>query len=159
MSTETPKRPPRRQKWPPPPPPPPPQFGGVPGNMSIAGEQIDITIHPNWVASLKETEQQEDRRTEQPTIFRVLPNLRGIDPMAYEPTIVSLGPFHHHESHLKAMDHLKWYYLNKFLGRNPEKPLEDYLKLIEDNERQARMASSEEVQMSSDDFVQMNDAA
>ncbi|CAL9083554.1 unnamed protein product, partial [Musa textilis] len=94
-------------------------------------------------------------RTEQPTIFRVLPNLRGIDPKAYEPAIVSLGPFHHHKSDLKAMDHLKWHYLNKFLGRNPKKPLDDYLKLIKENEREARMAYSEEVEMSSDDFVQM----
>nr|XP_018680231.1 PREDICTED: UPF0481 protein At3g47200-like [Musa acuminata subsp. malaccensis] len=126
--------------------------------MSTAGEQIEIPIDPDWVVSLKnnlKVTEQEDWRTEQPTIFRVLPHLRGIDPKAYEPTIVSLGPFHHHESHLKAMDHLKWHYLNKFLGRNPEKPLEDYLKLIKEKERQARMAYSEEVKMRSDDFVQM----
>ncbi|URD96471.1 UPF0481 protein [Musa troglodytarum] len=126
--------------------------------MSTPGEQIEITIDPDWVVKLKnklkETE-QGDWRTERPTIFRVLPNLREIDPKAYEPTIVSLGPFHHHKSHLKAMDHLKWHSLNKFLGRNPEKPLEDYLKLIKENEREARMAYSEEVEMSSDDFVQM----
>ncbi|CAL9071740.1 unnamed protein product [Musa acuminata var. zebrina] len=126
--------------------------------MSTAGEPIEKTIDRDWVVSLKnklkETE-QEDWRTEQPTIFRVLPHLRGIDPKAYEPMIVSLGPFHHLESHLKAMDHLKWHYLNKFLGRNPEKPLEDYLELIKEKERQARMAYSEEVEMSSDDFVQM----
>lgn len=126
--------------------------------MSTAGEHIKITIDRDWVVSLKdklkETE-QEDWRTEQPTIFRVLPNLRGIEPEAYEPAIVSLGPFHRHKSHLKAMDHLKWQYLNKFLVRNPEKPLEDYLKLIKENERQARMAYSENVEMSSKDFVQM----
>ncbi|CAD5172755.1 unnamed protein product [Musa acuminata subsp. malaccensis] len=126
--------------------------------MSTAGEQIEITIDRRWVVSLKDklkVTEQPAWRTEQPTIFRVLPHLRGIEPKAYEPTIVSLGPFHHHKSHLKAMDHLKYKYLSKFLGRNPEKPLEDYLKLIKENERQARMAYSEEVEMSSDDFVQM----
>ncbi|CAL9754626.1 unnamed protein product [Musa acuminata subsp. burmannicoides] len=126
--------------------------------MSTAGEQIEITIDRDWVVSLKDKLKVTERpawRTEQPTIFKVLPHLREIEPKAYEPTIVSLGPFHHHKSHLKAMDHLKWQYLSKFLGRNPEKPLEDYLKLIKENERQARMAYSEEVEMSSDDFVQM----
>ncbi|THU71462.1 hypothetical protein C4D60_Mb04t01690 [Musa balbisiana] len=126
--------------------------------MSAAGEQIKITIEGQVVSlkkKLKETTERSAWRTEQPTIFRVLPNLRGIEPKAYEPTIVSLGPFHHHKSDLKAMDHLKWQYLNKFLGRNPEKPLEDYLKLIKENERQARLAYSEKVEMSSDDFVQM----
>ncbi|URD97895.1 UPF0481 protein [Musa troglodytarum] len=78
---------------------------------------------------------------------QIIINASGGNTEAYEPAIVSLGPFHHHKSDLKAMDHLKWHYLNKFLGRNPKKPLDDYLKLIKENERQARMAYSEEVEM------------
>ncbi|CAL9083540.1 unnamed protein product [Musa textilis] len=126
--------------------------------MSTPGEQIEIPIDPDWVVSVEKKLKKtirEDWRTRPPTIFRVLPNLRGVDPQVYEPTIISLGPFHHDKSHPKAMDHLKWHYLNKFLGRNPQKPLEDYLKLIKEKEWQARMAYSEEVEMTSDDFVQM----
>ncbi|CAL9083548.1 unnamed protein product, partial [Musa textilis] len=81
--------------------------------------------------------------------------IRDNDPDAHEPVIVSLGPSHHHKRHLQAMIRPKWNCLRKFLGRNHGMTLEDYLKMIKENELDPRMAYSEEVSMSSDESVQM----
>ncbi|URD94884.1 UPF0481 protein [Musa troglodytarum] len=82
-------------------------------------------------------------------------HIRDNDPDAHEPVIVSLGPSHHHKLHLQAMIRPKWNCLRKFLGRNHGMTLEDYLKMIKENELDPRMAYSEEVGMSSDESVQM----
>ncbi|XP_060675238.1 putative UPF0481 protein At3g02645 isoform X2 [Ziziphus jujuba] len=50
-------------------------------------------------------------------IYKVPNKLRKIRPAAYTPQLVSIGPFHHGKSNLKAMEHYKAKYTNKFLKR------------------------------------------
>lgn len=126
--------------------------------MSIAEEKIEIITNDEWLSSLK-TRIAKTKwvvgRTGGPTIFKVPRIFQEADPKAYEPKMVSLGPYHHGNIHLKAMEDLKWHYLKEFLGRNPDKPLEDYIDQIKEREHEARMAYSEKVDMTSDEFAQM----
>ncbi|KAG6498205.1 UPF0481 protein At3g47200-like [Zingiber officinale] len=95
-------------------------------------------------------------RTEKPTIFRVPEVIRRADSEAYEPNIISLGPYHRGEPHLRAMDKLKPQYLRRFVARTtPKKTLEDCRSHVRAVERRARSAYSETVDMSSDEFVDM----
>ncbi|XP_060674803.1 uncharacterized protein LOC132804440 isoform X2 [Ziziphus jujuba] len=50
-------------------------------------------------------------------IYKVPNKLRKIRPAAYTPQLVSIGPFHHGVSNLKAMEHYKAKYMEKFLRR------------------------------------------
>ncbi|KAJ4958865.1 hypothetical protein NE237_025976 [Protea cynaroides] len=54
------------------------------------------------------------------------------NPSAYMPHMVSIGPFHHDEQHLKPMEACKMQYLKDFLGRNSPGKLKDYVKAITD---------------------------
>ncbi|URD94615.1 UPF0481 protein [Musa troglodytarum] len=122
--------------------------------MSSSEESIEEWLR--WVKMRVAETKWEGRRTDGPTIFRVPEIFREADSKAYEPRMVSLGPYHHRDKFdPKAMEDLKLHYLKKFLGRNPGKSLEDYIKQIKEKEPQARMAYSEEVRMSSDAFSQM----
>ncbi|CAL9754624.1 unnamed protein product [Musa acuminata subsp. burmannicoides] len=126
--------------------------------MSNAEEKIEIITSEEWLSSLKKRVDETkwmDSRTDGPTIFKVPRIFQEADPKAYKPRMVSLGPYHHGKIHLKAMEDLKWHYLKKFLGRNPGMSLEDYIEQIKKAEDKARMAYSEKVDMTSDEFVQM----
>ncbi|CAL9083534.1 unnamed protein product [Musa textilis] len=126
--------------------------------MSSAEETNEIIINTEWLKWFKKRVEETkwvDWRTDGPTIFKVRRIFREADWKAYQPRMVSLGPYHRRKIHLKAMEDLKWHYLKKFLGRNPGKPLEDYIAQIKKGEKEARMAYSEKVLMSSDEFSQM----
>ncbi|XP_065011576.1 UPF0481 protein At3g47200-like [Musa acuminata AAA Group] len=126
--------------------------------MSNAEEKSEIITNEEWLSSLKKRVDEtkwEGWRTDGPTIFKVPRIFQEADPKAYEPKMVSLGPYHHGKIRLKAMEDLKWHYLKKFLGRNPGMSLEDYIEQIREREDEARMAYSEIVDMTSDEFVQM----
>ncbi|XP_074583297.1 UPF0481 protein At3g47200-like [Curcuma longa] len=95
-------------------------------------------------------------RTEKPTIFRVPEIIRRADPEAYEPNIISFGPYHRGKPHLRAMDKLKPQYLRRFVARTtPKKTLEECRSYVRTMERQARSAYSETIDMGSEEFVDM----
>ncbi|KAG6512615.1 UPF0481 protein At3g47200-like [Zingiber officinale] len=120
-------------------------------------ERIETSVDMDWVTSLEKKVSDtkfRDRNTE-PTIYRVPDTLKKVDHEAYEPSIVSLGPYHRDKPHLRAMNQHKWKYLKSVLERNPEMVLKDYVDLVKGQETLAREAYSEEVNMSSDSFVEM----
>ncbi|URD99278.1 UPF0481 protein [Musa troglodytarum] len=117
-----------------------------------------VTLDGEWVSGLEKTvadTKWEDWRSRLPTIFKAPKHIREIDTRAYEPVILALGPYHRAKPDLQAMNQLKWHYLKKFLLRNTVKSLVDYLKQVKALESQARMAYAEELNMSSNDFLQM----
>ncbi|XP_042377654.1 UPF0481 protein At3g47200-like [Zingiber officinale] len=120
-------------------------------------EIIETSVDMDWVTSLEKKVSDTkftDRNTE-PTIYRVPDILRKVDHEAYEPSIVSLGPYHRDKPHLKAMNQLKWKYLKSVLQQNRSMALKDYVDLIKKLEKRARAAYSEEVKMSSNSFAEM----
>ncbi|KAM7498096.1 hypothetical protein LguiA_022510 [Lonicera macranthoides] len=62
-------------------------------------------------------------------IFKVAPFTKELNEKAYQPQLVSIGPYHHGEEHLKAMEQHKHRALLHFLKRS-DKPLESYVESL-----------------------------
>ncbi|KAL5122867.1 UPF0481 protein [Glycine soja] len=93
-------------------------------------------------------------------IYRVPEKFRRVNPKAYTPRVVSIGPFHNPRysnggDNLKLMEERKLKYLEKFLNRNKHLSMKGlFLRLIE-KEKQIRGYYAEPVSYSSDDFLTM----
>ncbi|GKV37536.1 hypothetical protein SLEP1_g45558 [Rubroshorea leprosula] len=90
-------------------------------------------------------------------IFRVPRSLVDINGKSYQPHIVSIGPYHHGEPQLKMIEEHKWRFLGSILNRIKVKglTLEDLLKAVESREKEARECYSENLDMGTDEFVEM----
>ncbi|KAJ8899566.1 hypothetical protein K2173_018540 [Erythroxylum novogranatense] len=90
-------------------------------------------------------------------IFRVPQSFIDINGKSYQPHIVSIGPFHRGEEHLKMIEEHKWRYLGSVLSRiqNMGLKLEDLLKAVKPLEMKARECYSETIHLETDDFVEM----
>ncbi|XXG86939.1 hypothetical protein AAC387_Pa11g1748 [Persea americana] len=117
----------------------------------------DVAIDFSWLSSMEEKPASTYRtKSSLFTICRVPPNIRKCDHAAYNPQIVSIGPFHRGKKNLQAMEEHKWRYLYEVLafgtGRNN---LEKFFKEMKAIETQARSCYSGNIQMSSKEFVEM----
>ncbi|KAJ3704799.1 hypothetical protein LUZ61_008504 [Rhynchospora tenuis] len=72
----------------------------------------------------------------------------------FEPSVISIGPYHRGRPHLRAMEEKKWSILQDFLTREG-RALQDCISVIKEAEKRARCCYSEPFAMSSDDFVEM----
>ncbi|CAA2969826.1 UPF0481 At3g47200-like [Olea europaea subsp. europaea] len=63
------------------------------------------------------------------SIYREPPTVIELNKKAYKPDTASLGPYHHEEDHLKAMEKHKHRALLHFLKRSG-KPIEDYVNAL-----------------------------
>ncbi|RXH81567.1 hypothetical protein DVH24_034988 [Malus domestica] len=90
-------------------------------------------------------------------IFRVPQSLVEINGKSYNPHIVSIGPYHRGEPRLKMIEEHKWKYLGSLLARTEPKglTLKDYLKALEPLEQKARECYSENINLSTDEFLEM----
>ncbi|KAL6615088.1 hypothetical protein ACP70R_037358 [Stipagrostis hirtigluma subsp. patula] len=95
------------------------------------------------------------RRTQPVTIFRVPAYLRESNRTAYEPRMVSIGPYYHGATTLRAMEDHKWRYLHDLLSRNPMVSSSMLIQEMRSLEPRARACYSERPLLGSDDFVQM----
>ncbi|XP_042426548.1 UPF0481 protein At3g47200-like [Zingiber officinale] len=101
-------------------------------------------------------EAQRHVRYQNSTIFKVSKNLRSVQPEAYEPMIVSLGPYHCHQPHLQDTNQLKRLLINKLLEKGYEKSLRNYLTLVKEEETKARNTYSEQpIDMCEKEFIEM----
>ncbi|XP_077220155.1 UPF0481 protein At3g47200-like [Tasmannia lanceolata] len=88
-------------------------------------------------------------------IFRVPRNLREIDPKAYAPQILSIGPYHRGKSRLAEMEKHKWRFLRHLLERTGHS-VELYLESMSELEEQARQCyAGPIIDMGSREFVEM----
>jgi len=88
-------------------------------------------------------------------IYRIPRNLRKISEKSYTPSLISIGPFHHGNQKLQAMEEQKLRYLQRFIRRNESNSLEDYLFAVIKWEKQARDCYVEPINLSSLEFTQM----
>lgn len=91
-------------------------------------------------------------------IFRVPQSLIEIHGKAYQPHIVSIGPYYRGEPQFTMIEQHKWRYLGSLLSRTKTTKglgLEDYLRAIAKVELQARDCYSETIYLSSEEFVEM----
>lgn len=90
------------------------------------------------------------------SIYHVPETVRKSNEDAYEPQLVSLGPFHSGKEHLSAMESHKKRSLDQMLQRSGNHDVRPYIEAILSVEGSARYSyenSSEESQKMSDEFV------
>jgi hypothetical protein len=73
--------------------------------------------------------EEESVRWRYQCIYPVPACIKDLNPRAYRPQVVSLGPFHHGEPHLRPMDAHKRRSLVQFL-RRARRPLEDFVAAV-----------------------------
>lgn len=88
-------------------------------------------------------------------ICKIVHRIRQTDIDAYEPSVLSIGPYHHSELPLLAMETEKWICLDYVLKLNREVGLREYLSLISGLEKETRAYYAEEISMDSREFLQM----
>ncbi|CAL5038574.1 unnamed protein product [Urochloa decumbens] len=88
-------------------------------------------------------------------IHRVHPLVRQIDRFAYEPFVLSIGPYHHRKVNLQYMEKLKWSYLDYVLKLNCTKSIRDYLVAMKNVENHARACYCGEFNLDSKSFQRM----
>lgn len=88
-------------------------------------------------------------------IHKVHQLVRQIDRFAYEPFVLSIGPYHHGNARLKFMERLKWRCLDYILHLNCTKSMRDYLRVISNMENQARACYAGEIKLDSKSFQRM----
>ena len=110
------------------------------------------TIHTsNWRASVKDKLENDNipGETNSVCIYKVPPNMLWVEKKAYEPSIISIGPYHHGQQRLQAMEDLKWRYFHRLF--NPEQQhgvkLEPLMDAMEKLEEKARSCYSDEVRL------------
>lgn len=81
----------------------------------------------NDLNKLPHTRSIESRRWENQSIYKIPWSVMELCSTAYRPQTVSIGPYHHGESHLESMEDHKQRALLNFLHRTPNKPLQRYV--------------------------------
>ncbi|KAI3715596.1 hypothetical protein L6452_22582 [Arctium lappa] len=88
------------------------------------------------------------------SIYRVPHRLRSVEPKAYEPNIVSIGPYHHGVDHLQPMENTKWIFFHRLF--TPTKPnLRAVVTELKEMEQKARGCYSEDLKLNSNQFIDM----
>ncbi|VVB14053.1 unnamed protein product [Arabis nemorensis] len=87
-------------------------------------------------------------------IYKVPERLRRLNPDAYSPRIISIGPLHHGEKELEAMEDHKMRYL-KCLVPKTSLSLEGMIEVAKTWEAKARLCYAEDIKLSSNEFVKM----
>ncbi|KAH9727146.1 DUF862 domain-containing protein [Citrus sinensis] len=88
-------------------------------------------------------------------IYRVPQQIRGLNPKAHTPQLVSIGPFHHGDSEeLRATEEIKIRYLEYFLQRT-EVSIETFLADVKNKEEQLRDCYAETIRLENEDFITM----
>ncbi|KAL6597786.1 hypothetical protein ACP70R_046591 [Stipagrostis hirtigluma subsp. patula] len=89
------------------------------------------------------------------TIFRVPAYVRERNRTAYEPRMVSIGPYYHGVAALRAMEDHKWRYLHDFLNRNASISSALLIQEMRSLEARAVACYSERPLLDSGDFTRM----
>ena len=90
-----------------------------------------------------------------PSIWRVPPHLRNLDPEAYEPKMVSIGPLHRGNKRFLEMEELKLENFRYILSLQTGNPLDIYFQEVFDSVGEARNEYSEKSNLSNDEFAEM----
>ncbi|XP_010059733.1 UPF0481 protein At3g47200 [Eucalyptus grandis] len=90
-------------------------------------------------------------------IYRVPAKLRQVEAKAYDPSIVSIGPYHRGDQHLKEMEEVKLKFFQSFLKSRQEGvvELDRVIAAMEKLELEARSCYADDVKLSRDEFVEM----
>ncbi|TVU23966.1 hypothetical protein EJB05_26358, partial [Eragrostis curvula] len=110
------------------------------GSMAAGGR----SRRPAWMVEVEKMLSEADAsvevsRWQHHCIYRVPESIKDLNPKAYRPQVVSLGPFHHGEAHLQPMEEHKRRALCHLL-RRAGRPLEDFAAAVEEDIEPLRSA-------------------
>ena len=119
----------------------------IPGGNERKNDELVIEIE-------KIVERREIQSSTQCRIYKVPYHLRKWNEEAYTPQVVSIGPFHHKNERLKAMEELKERYFSSFVKQN-KLNLGNLVGKIREMEERIRGCYDGNIDLSSDRFVKM----
>ncbi|KAL3829299.1 hypothetical protein ACJIZ3_018101 [Penstemon smallii] len=88
------------------------------------------------------------------TIYRVHSHLRNVNDKAYEPEIISIGPYHCGKNNLKMLEEHKLRYLHLLL-QSKKKNVQDFISVIAQLEQEARKCYAEPISLNATKFTEM----
>ncbi|KAK1295550.1 UPF0481 protein [Acorus calamus] len=100
----------------------------VEGNASEPSIVLDYWEKQNVAAlrrGMNRFSLEEGRSREYCSIFKIPQKFRVLDPDAYEPSVVSIGPYHANKQRLRVMETNKLRMAHRFLSRHNENMLEE----------------------------------
>ncbi|KAK3432386.1 hypothetical protein EUGRSUZ_E04277, partial [Eucalyptus grandis] len=103
------------------------------------------------------TSSQIPEESDNVCIYQVPTKLRQVEAKAYDPSIVSIGPYHRGDQHLKEMEEVKLKFFHRvFKSRQEgEDVLDRVISAMEKLEPRARSFYADDVKLSRDEFTEM----
>ncbi|KAL8534021.1 hypothetical protein ACS0TY_010149 [Phlomoides rotata] len=120
------------------------------GNMEIVEIGDELEALSNLRRRLTQVSSQASH-----SIYKVPKQLRYVNSKAYEPEIVTIGPYHHGKDEYKPMEEVKLRYMQSLLARKPDVGLERYLSIIAGLEKKVWDCYAEPIRFNAADFIQM----
>ncbi|KAH7561192.1 hypothetical protein JRO89_XS10G0188700 [Xanthoceras sorbifolium] len=124
---------------------------------------IEVVDKRDWIALVQQKMDTSPKMLsrsageESCCIFRVPQSLVEINEKAYQPHIVSMGPYHHGKQHLEMIQEHKWRYLGSLLARTRSHGVsfKDLFVAIEPLEKSIRECYSETITFDSRQLIEM----
>lgn len=135
-----------------------------PNNHHHAIDISDVVIDRERLASMEQKISENPKLLSKGAgkksccIFRAPQSLIESNGKAYQPRIVSIGPYHRSQPRLNMIEEHKWRYLGSLLSRITKIKgftLEELFKAISPLESEARECYSETIHLNSHDFIEM----
>ncbi|EPS58948.1 hypothetical protein M569_15864 [Genlisea aurea] len=92
---------------------------------------------------------------ELPHVYRVHQHLREVNPAAYEPNLIAIGPYHHGKEKTSMMEETKLQYLSSIFRRNDQVSWSELISLVAERRTEVIGTYSERVYISSQKFDTM----
>ncbi|KAH0982804.1 hypothetical protein GBA52_009981 [Prunus armeniaca] len=141
-------------------------FHGVCDGSSSNGRKASLSLIEDLEMGNNVPKERDSRSI---CIYKVPNAMRQMKSKAYEPNIVSIGPYHHGVASLQEMEKVKRIYFRRLFKPNTDdgsvlsvkekaemmQLLDDAKKAMQELEEKARSCYSEESELSSEEFVKM----
>ncbi|XP_068645992.1 UPF0481 protein At3g47200-like [Aristolochia californica] len=113
-----------------------------------------------WMVDLRKKYNSSETQAEEvhaslPTIVRVPHIIRRTNDQAYDPHMLSIGPYHRPNHRVAAMEKQKWKYLRHFCARNSGLDLDDILRKVQEVKETARSRYLEEIPVGDEEFGEL----